>query len=177
MVFWLIGLSGAGKTYIGKALTAKLKQDFSNVIFLDGDIIRQIIGDNLGYDLEARMESGWRICRLCQHLDAQGMIVVCSVISLFECHREWNRKTYSRYHQTFIDVDINELIERDSKGLYSGYEQGIIEHVAGMDLQFINPIDSNLVIKNNRPFSDPMKIADLILSNSNFNQAVVSSDV
>lgn len=163
MVFWLIGLSGAGKTHIGKALASSLKHKQSNVIFLDGDIIRTIIGDNLGYDLEARKESGWRICRLCQYLDSQGMIVVCSVISLFKMHREWNRENYSSYFQVFVDVDTEELKSRDPKGLYSAFARGEVNHVAGLDLPFERPTDSDMIIRNSQPFQDPNKLAEDII--------------
>ena len=54
IVFWLTGLSGAGKTTIGKLLYEKLKKEKSNVVFLDGDILRGVFGSDLGYSLEYR---------------------------------------------------------------------------------------------------------------------------
>jgi len=42
MVIWLIGLSGAGKTVIGKALAGSLRKMGRPVVFIDGDIFRKI---------------------------------------------------------------------------------------------------------------------------------------
>ncbi len=40
--YWITGLSGAGKTTIGKSLYQYLLQIKSNVVFLDGDILREV---------------------------------------------------------------------------------------------------------------------------------------
>ena len=69
MVIWLIGLSSAGKSTIGKALASNLRQKYSNLMYLDGDELREIWGDALGHDLEGRAINAQRISKLCQLLD------------------------------------------------------------------------------------------------------------
>ncbi len=49
MVYWITGLSGAGKTTIGKLLYEKIEENNPNTVFLDGDILRKVFGDDLGY--------------------------------------------------------------------------------------------------------------------------------
>ena len=44
-IYWLTGLSGAGKTTIGRLWYEKLKTEGENVVFLDGDELRQVFGD------------------------------------------------------------------------------------------------------------------------------------
>ena len=37
-LFWITGLSGAGKTTIGTMLYQKLKEKYPNTVLLDGDV-------------------------------------------------------------------------------------------------------------------------------------------
>ena len=53
-VYWITGLSGAGKTTIGKLLYKKMKEKHPNTVFLDGDTLRKVFGDDLGYTKEDR---------------------------------------------------------------------------------------------------------------------------
>lgn len=51
-VYWLTGLSGAGKTTIGKELYTRLKEQNDSVLLLDGDALRTVFGDSFGYSYE-----------------------------------------------------------------------------------------------------------------------------
>lgn len=51
-LYWITGLSGAGKTTIGNALYYKLKETQSNLVILDGDILKGLLGGTPGYSTE-----------------------------------------------------------------------------------------------------------------------------
>ncbi|MDQ0897551.1 MULTISPECIES: adenylyl-sulfate kinase [unclassified Paenibacillus] len=51
-VYWITGLAGAGKTTIGKLLKQELLLLGRPVILLDGDMLREAFGHDLGYSLE-----------------------------------------------------------------------------------------------------------------------------
>jgi len=53
-VYWITGLSGAGKTTIGNRLYYELRQENDNVVLLDGDILKDIVGEELGYSEDDR---------------------------------------------------------------------------------------------------------------------------
>lgn len=54
ILYWITGLSGAGKTTIGNALYYELRKKENNIVILDGDILKNLVGDSLGYTTEDR---------------------------------------------------------------------------------------------------------------------------
>ena len=59
-VFWITGRSAAGKTSIGRALSADLRSCGRTVIFLDGDTLRAAVSNDLGYSIENRRAAAMR---------------------------------------------------------------------------------------------------------------------
>ena len=103
-VSWLTGLSGAGKTTIGRLWYEKLKADGKPAVLLDGDELRQVFGDDLGFTEIDRRKSAMRNARLCALLAMQGITVICCTISMFDSVREWNRYQKCLYSQAQADV-------------------------------------------------------------------------
>lgn len=148
MVIWIIGLSGSGKTTLAEEVVDKVRRRGRKVIFLDGDRVRELFGNDLGHGIGNRRTNADRICRLCGFLDEQGIDVVCAILSIFPENREWCRNSLSTYYEIFIDAPLDQLIERDVKGIYSRYLRGEISDVAGLDLQFPRPESPDLLITN-----------------------------
>ena len=46
-VYWITGLSGAGKTTIGKLLYEKIREEHLNTVFLVGDTLRKVFGNEI----------------------------------------------------------------------------------------------------------------------------------
>lgn len=163
MITWVIGLSGAGKSTIARVLYEVLGEDWPNLVLLDGDEVRSVFGDDLGYTLEDRRANAERFCRLCEMLDEQNIHVICSILSAFEEHRRWCRENLGDYNEVYVKVPLEELVDRDPKGLYERYQSGEIENVIGMDLPFEEPQEPDIVIENTEPFSSPRYLAQQIL--------------
>lgn len=148
MVVWIIGLSGAGKTTLANEVVAHVRRIQSNVILIDGDMVREVFGNDLGHTMEDRRTNARRICQLGKLLDDQGINVVCAILSLFPETREWNREHLKNYYEIFIDTPMQDLVQRDSKGIYRRFNSGEIRDVAGMDIEFPRPDNADLVINN-----------------------------
>ena len=118
MVIWIIGLSGSGKTTILDKVYDDVKSTFKNIVKIDGDIIREVFNNDLGHTIEHRKRNARRISKLCQFLENQNIIVLCSILSAFEYDREWNRSNLLDYKEIYIKTQRKVLIKRDSKGLY-----------------------------------------------------------
>jgi len=150
MVVWLIGLSGSGKTTLANEVVAQANKTTQSTVLLDGDMVREVFGNDLGYSKKDRLINAQRICQLGKFLDGQGVNVVCAILSIFPETRQWNRDNIEDYYEVFIDTPIETLIDRDSKEIYSRYKKGEITDVAGMDIEFPIPKQPNLTIKNNK---------------------------
>lgn len=148
MIIWITGLAGSGKTTIGKRVYEKIKAKHINTVFLDGDIFRDIF-NSYGYRREDRKDVAEKISKLCQYLESQDINVVCCTISLFEEIHETNRKCIEEYYEVFIDVEFDELVRRDKKGLYKDALDGKIKNVVGVDLTPDIPTNPDLIIDNN----------------------------
>ena len=54
MVIWLTGISGSGKTTLAKGLLKSLYNRKKKFIVVDGDEIRELFGNDLGYHINDR---------------------------------------------------------------------------------------------------------------------------
>src|ERR1700678_1810035 len=151
-VFWITGLSGAGKTTVGQELWGRLRATGRQVFFLDGDTLRSAIAEDLGHTADNRRTSAMRNARLCQLLAGQGADVVCATISLFHEVQRWNRENIPGYREIYLRVPIDELRRRDSKGIYAGAQHGDGRDdgrdVVGLDVQAEVPEAPDLVLDN-----------------------------
>jgi len=147
-VFWFTGLSGAGKSTIGKLFFDRLRGNTAAAVFLDGDILREVFGNDLGHSREERLKSAMRNSRLCKMLADQGIDVVCATISLFRECQGWNRENMPGYHEIYLRVPMQVLIERDQKQLYSRALRGELIDVMGVDLPVEEPLCPECIIDN-----------------------------
>jgi cytidine diphosphoramidate kinase len=164
MVIWLIGLSGVGKTAIGREVYNLLKIKRPNVLFFDGDIMRAIMGGDLGHTLEDRLHNAQRICRFGKYLDSQGIDVVCGILSIFPETQQWNRDNIHHYFEVYIRTPMEMLIQRDSKGLYRRAIDGEIKNVVGIDMEFPEPPQPDLIIDNDTVMESLQPIAHHIIN-------------
>lgn len=148
LLYWITGLSGAGKTTIGNRLYYELKKSRENVVLLDGDILKNIVGDTLGYTEEDRRKRAIKYAQICKMLTNQGIIVVCCTIAMFDEVREWNRKNNKGYVEVYLEVPVDVLLKRDQRGLYSKQKEGKVKHLAGIDMNAELPKSPDVLIQN-----------------------------
>jgi cytidine diphosphoramidate kinase len=147
-VVWITGLAGSGKTTLGSRLALELRAQGRAVVHVDGDNVRALMGSDLGYGTRDRVDNAYRIARLCRFLQGEGVLVVCSTMSMYEEIWQFNRQNLHPYLQVYLDVPMRVLEGRDQKGLYSGVSLGQASDVGGVDLPLALPIDSDLVLEN-----------------------------
>jgi len=150
-VYWLTGLSGAGKTTLGEMLHNHLQHrnaSAPNAVCLDGDSLRGVFGGHFGHSPDERKKLAMSYGRLCQLIASQGIDVVCCTISMFNEVRAWNRDHIARYTEIYLKVPMETLVKRDQKELYSRALRGEQENVMGVNCSFEEPVNPNLIIVN-----------------------------
>lgn len=160
-IFWITGLSGSGKSTVSTLFHQRLKTTQQNVLLLDGDQLRSVLGLTSNYSYEDRKKIALTYCRLCKMLAEQGSDVVIATISMFhECH-DWNRKNQTHYYEVYLNVPLDILKKRNPKMLYSSPSQSIV----GLDIPQEEPQKPDLIIHNHGDIS-PQKAVDLLWENS-----------
>ena len=135
-LIWITGLAGAGKSTAAKYLIEKLKNDqISNVVMVDGDSIREICDNDLGYSLEERKKNAWRIVKLCEYLCNQGLIVVCATVSLYKEIHEYIYTHFENPRIIFLNISQEIINRRNQKELYTTGTE-----VVGVDIECDAPI-------------------------------------
>lgn len=157
-LYWITGLSGAGKTTVGTLLYDKIRQTKDNIVILDGDTLREVFGGDLGYTEEDRRKSAGRNSHICRMLTEQGIDVVCCTISMFDEVREWNRKNIENYREVYLKVSDEVLKQRNQKGMYETSQNKLV----GFGVKMEEPKNPDMVFVNDGGLS-PEEIAQKIL--------------
>ena len=160
-LYWLTGLSGAGKTTVGKLFYEELKKQCPNSIFMDCDDMRQILS-NFDYSEAGRMQAFEQNVGICEWLTSQGINVVMCGVGMRDFFREKYRARIKNYQEIYLKVSIEELIRRDSKGLYQKALEGTMKNVMGINMDYEEPTNSDVVINNEGTTSVEDAVAILV---------------
>ncbi len=144
-VVLLTGLSGAGKTTLGKALTEKFKEEDIKCEHLDGDEVRKII-PLTGFDKESRIQHINRIAYLASILERNDITVVASFIAPYKECREFFRKLCNNYIEVYVSTPIEVCEHRDTKGLYAKARNGEIDNFTGISDPYEIPVNPEVIV-------------------------------
>jgi cytidine diphosphoramidate kinase len=150
MVIWITGISGTGKSTLGKVLFSKVKKKNPSTIFFDGDQFRKIFQNDINYTLKDRDINAIRLTRLVKSLSEQKVNIIISANLTNIKFRKWMRKNVKNYYEIYISASLKSLLKRDYKKLYSKAINKKIKNVVGVDLPFKEPKTSDLYLENNK---------------------------
>lgn len=130
-VLWVTGLSGAGKTTIGRVVTQRLRDDGIGALHLDGDEIRTTMpATAVGYERSARLALARHYAGLARVVCEQGLVAVVSTVSLLsEIHAE-NRLNFTCYLEVLLEAPVDVLRLRGR-----AFDKATIGPVVGLDIE------------------------------------------
>jgi adenylylsulfate kinase len=151
LLIQLFGLSGVGKTTLAQAVKNELISKNFKVEIIDGDEYRKVICKDLSFTQDDRIENIRRLGFIGNILARNGIIVILSAISPYEVAREELKRIYQKVYAIWLDCPIEELIKRDTKGLYyrallPGNDPNKINNLTGVNDIFEIPKNPDLII-------------------------------
>ena len=145
------GLSGSGKTTLAENVGDLLMSNGFKVKIIDGDVYRESLCKDLGFSKEDRCENVRRLFSVGQDFVKSKSIVLMAVINPYEDLRN-EISQYKFVKTVFLDSSIDNLIKRDSKGLYKkallpDSDSNKIKNFTGISDVYEVPLKADLILK------------------------------
>ncbi|HLT59048.1 MAG TPA: adenylyl-sulfate kinase [Limnochordales bacterium] len=145
-VLWLTGLSGAGKSTIAGGLARELRARGRRVEVLDGDEVRRVLSQGLGFSRADRDANVMRIAYVAKLLARHGVIVIVAAISPYREARERARQEIGRFVEVYVRCPLEVCVQRDVKGLYKEALAGRIPHFTGVSDPYEEPEQPEITV-------------------------------
>ena len=142
----LTGLSGAGKTTLGRVLERRLFELGCTTLRLDGQNMRLGISKDLGFSAQERSENMRRSAEVARLANDQGLIAVCAFVAPNNDVRERAKHLVGvdRFLIIHLDCPADICRERDRSGLYARADAGEIPEFPGVSSVYERPADPDL---------------------------------
>ena len=146
VTLWFTGLHGSGKNELAFSLEKKLFDNGATVVLLDGSSVRSGLNRELDYSPADRAENLRRVAHIAKILNEQGIITICSFISPNIAIRSQIAEILGeeRFHLFFMDASL-EYCRNNKPELYEQADQGEVENLPGVDMEYEKPENSRLI--------------------------------
>ena len=144
ILFWITGLSGSGKTTIGKKIHKYIIEKYGPTIMISGDDIRKIFKLN-GYEADERLEITKKYSSFAKYITGQKINIIFAVVGMFDAPRKWNRVNIKNYIEIYIKSNIKNIIKLKKKKIYNKINAG---KLIGVDIKPQYPKKPDIIISN-----------------------------
>src|SRR6266508_5887759 len=155
MIIQFCGLSGSGKTTLARNAKEYFTSQKVNIEIIDGDEYRKFLCSDLGFTKMDRNINIRRLAFVAGRLSQYNVIPIICAINPYEEVRNEVTTTYSDVKTIYIKCSVEELIRRDTKGLYarallSEGDARRVSNLSGVNDPFEIPPDPDLVIETDK---------------------------
>lgn len=155
MIIQFCGMSGAGKTTLAELTKKELEALGIQVEIIDADDYRKHIIKDLGFSRADRGENIRRLAFIADKFSRHNIIPIICAINPYDDIRQEIKNKYPNVKTVFINCGIDELINRDTKGLYKkaflpeGHKDKI-HNLTGINDPFEAPVNPDLIINTDK---------------------------
>jgi len=176
-VLWFTGLSGSGKSTIANLVEKALHDRGVHTMILDGDNVRHGLNRDLGFTEADRVENIRRVGEVAKLFVESGLVVLTCFISPFRAERQMVKEILGakEFVEIFVDVPLQECMQRDPKGLYAKARAGIVTSFTGISDPYEVPDDADVVITMEN--ITPQEAAQLVLQHLKNNGYLAKNSV
>lgn len=143
ILFFITGLSGSGKSTIGKNIKKKIIEKYGPTFLIHGDDFRKIYNFKK-YKKEERYNFGCQNTLLIKKILNQKINVIYTAVSLSHKSQEFKRKNIDNYVEIYIKSSLKKIIKFKKKKIYHNKTMNII----GIDIKPEFPKKPDVIICN-----------------------------
>lgn len=145
ILFYIQGLSGSGKSTIGKKIKRKITELYGPTLLINGDNLRKIFR-LFDYSYEGRLSNSKKFSKLTKFLTDQNINVIFTIVGMYNLTRKWNRKNISNYIEIYIKTDVKKIIKLKKKRIYHKTNKN---EIVGLTIKPEFPTNPHVKINNN----------------------------
>ena len=144
IVFWITGLSGSGKTIIGKKIHKDITKKYGPTLMISGDNIRKIFKLK-GYENKERLEIAKKYSQFAKYITDQKINIIIAVVAMYDEPRKWNTLNIDNYIEIYIRSNIKDIIKLNKKKIYKKKNPG---KLIGIDIKPQYPKNPTIILTN-----------------------------
>ncbi len=161
---WFTGMSGSGKSTIGKGVEDALRARGLRVELLDSGRIRQQLNRTLGFTREEVETNLLRLGYECSMLNRNGVVAIVTAVSPYRDVRDRIREQICKPTMStskpatpvggFVEIHcrcpMEVLMERGARELFEKAQRGELKHVAGVDVPYEEPLKPEVLLNTDQ---------------------------
>lgn len=147
---WFTGMSGSGKSTIGKGVENALRARGLKVELLDSGRIRQQLNRTLGFTREEVETNLLRLGYECSMLNRNGVTAIVAAVSPYRDVRDRIREQVDEFVEIHCRCPMEVLMQRGARELIEKAQRGEIKHVAGVDVPYEEPLKPEVLLNTDQ---------------------------
>ena len=146
LVLWITGIPKSGKTTLGDMIHKELIKEKLKIQRLDSHDVRPLFPE-VGFSRDDVNNHIKRVGHLASMMEQNGIITIASFVSPYKESRDFNRKLCGNYIEVYLKTTAAEVRQDHDCELYENAEKGLVNNVAGMDVEYETSPETEIVIE------------------------------